>query len=381
MTMKFRGKLLKPFPTPVVETRVLSLPSPGDVVRYLLLFACFAGVVLPRVIAEEPLTPPPVEAIATHAAVGDSDELIYNDGDRVRGRLESRENGEFVFRSPRFGLLRVSEKEATVVLAHPQDAAAAAVADASSTQEPHARTGVLWYLSPLELQRRLREVFGQWNGRFQLSTELAENTVDRSSLAVEGQLMRKWTRDDLQINARYDYSESDDIKTTDMVKAGAAWRHDFTTRYFSIYRPALEWNKAFYEEGYAGLGSYVLFQQEIGAGVNVSQRPDRQLRLGISENLFQVWQTHPRERQEFRAYESAFFETEWLLPWRISLKDRVVLYYSFERSEFQGWENRFEIDKKLTEALSIGLRHEVRESDDLQVQDYTLLRFFLGLDF
>ena len=166
-----------------------------------------------------------------------------------------------------------------------------------------------------------------------------------------------------------------------MVKAGAAWRHDFTTRYFSIYRPALEWNKAFYEEGYAGLGSYVLFQQEIGAGVNVSQRPDRQLRLGISENLFQVWQTHPRERQEFRAYESAFFETEWLLPWRISLKDRVVLYYSFERSEFQGWENRFEIDKKLTEALSIGLRHEVRESDDLQVQDYTLLRFFLGLDF
>lgn len=117
-------------------------------------------------------------------------------------------------------------------------------------------------ISPLELQRRLREVFGQWNGRFQLSTELAENTVDRSSLAVEGQLMRKWTRDDLQINARYDYSESDDIKTTDMVKAGAAWRHDFTTRYFSIYRPALEWNKAFYEEGYAGLGSYVLFSRK-----------------------------------------------------------------------------------------------------------------------
>ncbi len=382
--MKFHRKFLQPFLSWAVETRVLSLSRATACGRTFLFLACFAGLAARGAAAEEPLTPPPVDVIAAHAAAGDADELIYHDGDRVRGRLEARENGEFVFRSTRFGLLRVSEKEATIVLAHPQAAALAAVAASSPGATPEvssARNGVLWYLSPLELQRRLREVFGQWNGKFLLSTEIAQNTVNRSSLAVEGQLMRKWTRDDLQIHARYDYSETDQDKTTDMLKSGAAWRHDFTPRYFSIYRPALEWNRAYLENGIVGIGSYVLLQQEIGAGVNVSKRPDRQLRLGISENLFQVWQTEPRERQIFRAFESTFLETEWLLPWRISLKDRVVLYYSLERGEIQGWENRFEIDKKLTEALSVGLRHEFRRSDDLQVQDYTLLRFFLGLDF
>jgi len=38
--------------------------------------------------------------------------------------------------------------------------------------------------------------------------------------------------------------------------------------------------------------------------------------------------------------------------------------------------------KKLTPSLSLGMRHEVRYDDpDVETQNYSLLRFFVGFDF
>jgi hypothetical protein len=336
-------------------------------------------------------TPPPAPgAAAPAAAKPDLDELVYNDGDRIRGHFVEQKDTTIVFKSERFGELRVAEADAKVVLAVPaapglpsnapavssgaMEGAAMAAADAD-------RLWVLSYLSPVELKRRLQQLFGSWHGKFQFSTELVSDTTSRNTITTEAHLQRKWTSDEVQINARYDFSETDDVTTTDIIKSDASWRHDFPDKLFSIYRPSIEWNRAY--ETDAGIPSdYVLLQQEIGAGVNVFALPARQLRTGVSENIFDVWASQDPSARSFRAVESVFLETEWGLPWRISVKDRGVIYYSVSVGAMQGWENRFEVDKKLTETLSIGVRHELRHSEeDLSVQDYKLLKLLVGLDF
>jgi hypothetical protein len=47
-----------------------------------------------------------------------------------------------------------------------------------------------------------------------------------------------------------------------------------------------------------------------------------------------------------------------------------------------GWENRLELNKKLTETLSTSIRHEMRRNNpDGSAQDYTRLKLLFGLDF
>ena len=106
---------------------------------------------------------------------------------------------------------------------------------------------------------------------------------------------------------------------------------------------------------------YVLLQQEFGAGVTVIDAENRKVRLGVAENLFDTWIT-PTETHLSQTVESVFAEVEARLPWRIVVTDRGVWYYSFA-DKTTGWENRFEISKKLTETLTMGLRHEVRRNN------------------
>ncbi|HEY0945386.1 MAG TPA: DUF481 domain-containing protein, partial [Opitutaceae bacterium] len=201
---------------------------------------------------------------------------------------------------------------------------------------------------------------------------------ERNNYVVEGKLQRKWTNDELQLNGRYDFSQTQEVTTTDMLKADGSYRHDFPNRYFALYRPTLEWNRAYYRDGVPS--DYLLLQQEIGVGYNLFKDDRRTLRVGVSENLFDVW-VLTTEEHIAQTVESIFFEAELKLPWRVTLRDRGVWYYSFDNQE-DGWENRFELEKRLTETLSAGIRYEVRYNNpDVRSQDYKLLRLMVGFDF
>jgi hypothetical protein len=222
-------------------------------------------------------------------------------------------------------------------------------------------------------------MFGSWHGRVAFATEAVSDTADRTNLSLEMGLKRKWKRDEVQLNGRYDYSQTNELTTTDLMKADGLWRHDFGKNSFAQYRPTLEWNRASFRGGLPS--DYVLLQQEIGVGVNLLGTATRKLRLGLSENLFDVWTTPPPASHNSRTSESIFAETELKLPWGLLLTDRGVYYYSFT-SRGDGWENRVELTKKFTETLSTAIRHEIRRgSPDGTAQDYTRLRLLLGLDF
>lgn len=325
----------------------------------LVIFACSAAMLRAD---DTPVSP----------AKPKLDVLMFKDGDRVTGHLVGRSGHVMVFDSDRFGLLRVPASEARVVLANP---APEAPAEPAVVTEPGS---ALASLSPLVLARDLRDMFGSWHGRFAFSAEQLSDSLDHSSTTVEGSLKRKWAEDEVQLNGRYSFSEADHTTSTDLVKADGLWRHDFVNRLFTTYRPTLEWNRANFSNGVPA--DYVLLQQEIGTGVNVWSSGRQKLRTGVSENLFDVWVT-PTNAHSAQTSESAFVEAESKLPWQITLSDRGVWYYSLA-DERQGWENHFEIEKNLTETLSVGVRHEVRYNNpDARIADSERLRFMVGFDF
>jgi hypothetical protein len=325
------------------------------------------------------------------------DVLVFKDGDRVQGRLVEQKDMIIVFRSDRFGDLRVPVGAAVVIRAEkpPEPAPVAAAGETAAvpavvpvaTEKPptvadraEAEKVSRWeHFSSAVLTAGLRNVFGSWHGRVAISTEVVSDTADRNNLSLDAKLKRKWKADEVQLNGRYDFNRTDNLTTTDMIKGDGQWRHEFSKRSFAQYRPSLEWNRASFKNKVPT--DYVLLQQEIGAGVSLLTTPARKVRVGVSENLFDVWNTTPAATHNSRAVESAFLETELKMPWSMLLTDRGVYYYSFT-SRNDGWENRVELTKKFTETLSTAIRHETRQgSPDGKAQDYTRLKLLFGLDF
>ncbi|WP_148218054.1 DUF481 domain-containing protein [Opitutus terrae] len=328
-----------------------------------------------------PATANPPAAAAEKPAL---DQLVFKDGDRVRGKLVEHAGNVLVFQSERFGLLRVPTSEAEVILAQPVGPAVATTAtpDQEAAVAERVEEGEVsverWPFSPLQMAAALKEFFGSWHGRFSVATEVLEDARQHGSATVEAKLQRKWKNDEVQLTGRYDYASTNEVAATDMVKADGVWRHDFPRKLFSVYRPSVEWNRQFYRDG--APSDYVLMQQEVGAGVNLFNTDTRKLRAGVSENLFDVWVT-PTDFHTSHAVESVFTEIEAKLPWRITLTDRSVWYYSIA-SQTDGWENRFEVSKKLTETLTIAARHDIRRNNpDERAADYERLRVLFGVDF
>ncbi|HYP16474.1 MAG TPA: hypothetical protein VEQ65_04615, partial [Opitutus sp.] len=320
-----------------------------------------------------PVTPEPASAPAKPKL----DELVYVDGDRVRGHFIEKQGDVLVFRSERFGLLRVPSSEADVLIAKEPETSTA-VAEAVAGEDKADVIVEHGPFSPLAMARELKEFFGSWHGRFTIGAEVLQDVSDHTSVTADARLQRRWKSDEVQLNLRYDLASVNEVVATDMLKGDALWRHELPGRFFTVYRPTIEWNRAFYRDDLPS--DYVLLQQEVGAGINVFIQETRKLRVGASENIFDTWVT-PIDAHFSQTVESLFTELEFKLPWRITVTNRGVWYYSIA-DKTDGWENRFEISKKLTETLTIGARHETRHNNpDVRSADYERLKMLFGFDF
>ena len=109
-------------------------------------------------------------------------------------------------------------------------------------------------------------------------------------------------------------------------------------------------------------------------------KASRKARLGVSQNRFDTWNSPVTPDHISRSVQSLFEEAEVTLPWRMSISQRGVWYPVGEQSD--GFENRFDLSKKLTETLSTSVRHEIRRNNpDGTAQDYTRLKLLFALDF
>lgn len=324
------------------------------------------------------------------------DTLVYKDGDRIHGSLVQKNAQEIVFRSDRFGELRVKAADAVVIPGRkepepkpvakaapsapaPSPAVVAKARAAAAKQEAEEERVTIWdRFSPSVLTAEVREFFGPWGGRLSFSTEVVSDVADRNNHSVEARLSRKWRSDQVQLTGRYDYAETNDVTTTDIVKATGSWRHEFNKKWFAQYRPSAEWNHASRRLGKPN--DYTLLQQELGVGYHVFTSATRTVRTGVSQNRFDIWNSAPEPEHSSRDVQSVFEEIELKLPWRMGLTQRGVWYPV--NGQKDGWENRVELNKKLTETLSTSVRHEIRRNNpDGSAQDYTRLKLLFGLDF
>lgn len=326
--------------------------------------------------------------------------LVFKDGDRVQGKVVQRTADLIVFKSDRFGELRVKSADAVVIPAEkvPQAAAKPAPkppakgpqtvkARVEAAQEAAEQAAVaaevervtIWdRFTPGVLTARVRKAFGPWKGRIAFSTDVVSDVAERTNHSLESRFTRKWERDEVQFTGRYDYAETNNVPTTDVVKASGTYRHEYTKAMFAHYRPSVEWNRA--SRRFGRPNDYILLQQEVGVGYNVVNTPARKVRTGISQNFFNIWNTVPTREHSSRMVQSAFEELELKLPWQMGLTQRAVWYPV--KDQVDGWEHRIELNKKLTETLSTSVRHEIRRNNpDGSAQDYTRLKLLFGLDF
>ncbi len=330
-------------------------------------------------------------AADAESVVNPRDTLAFKDGDRVQGSVVSQSEELIVFRSDRFGELRVKAGEGVVIPREkdPEVAEVAAVAKPevatpeerakAEAREAEVERATAWdRYSPSVLTARVRRFFGPWKGRFAISTEIVSDSAERNYYSFETKLGRKWERNDVQLTGRYDFVETNDVPTTDMIKGSGSWRHEFAKNRFTHYRPSVELNRASKRQGMPN--DYILLQQEFGAGFQILGTPTRTVRSGVSYNLFDIWNSAPEPDHTSRDAISVFEEIELKLPWQMGLTQRGVWYPVQNRRD--GWENRIELNKRLTETLSASLRHEVRRHNpDGSAQDYDRLKLLFGFDF
>jgi len=344
-----------------------------------LLILCAAGI-----------TGRPLLHGAAEGTAQTRDTLVYKNGDRVHGSLLSSSDRVIVFKSERFGELRVAPRDAVVIPAEKPAAKPAEppppiatigkeTAAVVAAERAEIERVSLWdRFSTGVLTARLREFFGPWNGRFAFSTDVVSDTADRSATSLETQLRRKWTKDELKFTLRLDHAKTNDVRTADVVKTTGSWRHECSKSYFAHYQPIAEWNRASKRQGVSN--DYLLLQQELGVGYHVITSATRKIRLGISQNRFDIWNSAPAADHDSRSVQSVFEEIELKLPWRIGVTQRGVWYPVPDQRD--GWENRIEVNKKLTETLSTAFRYEIRRHNpDGSAQDYTRTKLMIALDF
>ena len=308
-----------------------------------------------------------------------ADMLIFKDGDRVQGTFVRKENGKIIFQSPRFGNLSVPEGDATVeVTSQPPPIIAPVPPEPEAETPPSIYDQILLRRLRQRVEEGIVRWWEPWTGRLAASTDIVHDSQDRKVFLAEGRVRRQWAKDEVRLEARYEYREENSVKTVDLIKGSGLARHDFSARIFGSYRSLLERDNA-NSNGFQPF-PYVLLQQQLGVGVHILRRDRIKVRAGVAENFFNVWALDSDEKSSEHT-ESLFFEAEAFLPWRITMTERGVWYYSVDAKD-QGWENEFEFSKKLTDSLSVGIRHEFRRNNpDSRVQDYERLRFLIGYDF
>lgn len=320
------------------------------------------------------------------------DVLVYQDGDRIQGRVVSDDGKIIVFRSNRFGELRVSHEHARLILsglpAPALDAAPAATAGTAATGTPAVASAPERAEDEAtraeerriieRLSASLRHYFGPWHGRVSFSSTVVNSGDSSQSEVLEGKMERKWVGDELRFETRYTFSSTNEVTSTDITRGAAYWRHDLSRRWFTILHPSFEWNRNYtFNDAEA---DYVLLQNEIGGGMTVWDRTGKKLRLGLAHNVYDVWNTTGSGHLS-KSVESVFLEAEFGLPWNVKLTERGIRYFSLTGGN-TGWESQFELSKKFSENLVLALRHEVRYNQpDIRVEDYASWRLLLGLDF
>lgn len=287
--------------------------------------------------------------------------LVCLNGDRLAGEIVAETGDTIVFKATNFGAVCVKRSAVERI-------------EGSAKKVDSAKSGS----TAAAGERSSAPAASSWKGRAALTIDRTRSGGHQDSVAFVVNLQREWSRDELRLESTYDLRRDDQRRNADLLKSSTQWVHRLSNRYFATYRVADEWNRSMnYQDRDI---SYLFLQQELGVGVTFAPTRGPRVRLGVSENFFNVW-VRPSDLSRAANNESLFAEVEWKLPWDARLVHRGVLFVSAKRGSF-GVEDSIELIRKLSPTVSVSVKHELRENvPDVRLQDYHNLRLLLGYDF
>lgn len=308
--------------------------------------------------------------------------LLFKDGNRATGRLL----GPGVFASDRFGEIRFTDTEArfepasppTLLDAPPEfvrarieaNAPPAASAPAAPPAEGDTGSGPPWW-HPWTVS---------FSGFVERAVDGDNNTRDYyANLRLD---RPRVGRHQVMVEARYELEEEQGRLDERKATLEADWRRDLAPRWFTLYRPDLEYNGIQLDPAAAAIlgearADYLLGLHHLGLGHRLVDRPA--LRSNFAAGWAYLHLTPFGYDGDDAHGPALLFENEFKLSRGLEFSQLARAYHP-TLDDFWYWENEFALTKRFTEHFFLTLRHEYRTRyAPLDIKRLDKLRLLFGV--
>jgi putative salt-induced outer membrane protein YdiY len=301
------------------------------------------------------------------------DELRFPNGDRISGKVVSREGGKIRFVSEVLGELEVPAANVEVVLNVPDTPveALAGLPPAAPAKPTTPPSQPVTPSAPAQIRppppaavkpAAIAQAANRWKGKIEAGYVQHSGRNNRVDLSFRGDAEKRINaRNRLKAEARVLYAETSDITTNDRYDASLRWRHDISDRLFgqtltSGYRDKVKQIDVNAEQNF-GIG-YKFIDRErhvfnIGTGVTAQYRES------------------PRSTDGWAYLIELFQDYTWRINGRITISQNANAFYSppelgarnlvgGSSSAAGDYRIRFNstLQGKVTERISMNLRYE-----------------------
>jgi putative salt-induced outer membrane protein YdiY len=309
--------------------------------------------------------------LALLPAALNADTLTLANGDRLQGRLLSREAGVIRWESPVLGTITIADAKATVILdtavANPARQQPAPTSDTANPQ-PTA-------IAAQPASAKPSNAKPSWKTTIESGLTLQSGRKDRTDVHLRAESTFQRRRNTFRTQAKYLYSKSNGAVTTDRTEAAFRWRRELDSHWFGQTNTSYLSTKIkgidHSIEQNVGLGYRLIkterTQASIGAGVTGQYRQIADVDTGHSlfGEVFQDFSIKLTPRldlgEDFTVmYAPSSRGIRILSDGTVQVIDDTVANYKHTLNAF--------LRGKLTDTLSVALRYEY-EFDNTYVSD------------
>ncbi|GAB5560756.1 MAG: DUF481 domain-containing protein [Synoicihabitans sp.] len=306
------------------------------------------------------------------------DELAFNNGDRLTGRLIRQSETEIVFISQMLGKITVPAGEATVTIAKPlapppvETLVGIAPIDGQEgtdnpAQKPPSKTSpnAKPDRSDAEKIADAVEAENPWKGKLEFGLRQQQGRRDLLTFDLRGSADRKIGSNDLRANARLLYGEQDGQVNNDRYDASFQWRRELGKRTFA------QSLTSYFQDDLKDIRRN--WEQNVGAGYRLLDGKGHVVNLGAG--FTGQYREAIRSESGFFALAEIFQDYTFRINKRLTIRQNAQFQYSPDGStrfltvnnqpsaqlkEATNYKVRFNtvLQGRLTDALSMNLRFE-----------------------
>ena len=206
--------------------------------------------------------------LALHPPALRADTLVLTNGDRLQGRLLSREGSSICWESPVLGAITIAESKATIQ--------ADGTAQADAPQYPRTGPGaVSTQTSAIATQQpdtKPTPDKAQWKTTIESGFTMQSGRSDRADINLRAESTFQRRRNTFRTQAKYLYSKADGSVTTDRTEGAFRWRRELDNRWFG------QTESSYYSSKIKGIDHNI--EQNVGLGYRLIKTDRTQAAIG-----------------------------------------------------------------------------------------------------